>query len=238
MEFNEELFKTSQKFRLDHPDIVNKGISIDNYLLSVFSLTPRDNSQMDILKLLNAFRRNFLTASFLFESQQWNVWVQATRTMIESWEILCAYLVSPQEVGRLIRNSNGKSISDKLFKIIGEWITKLNYKRITKLISDIKNTKTTLNNTLSHANAAYNLVYSGIKKDEDGVFTDWFFDSNEEQIISNYLFLLTIYHDFSILIFELISKVELEPYLTDSLNEVPDFHLEDLFWKYVPTWYK
>lgn len=70
MEFNEELFKTSQKFRLDHPDIVNKGISIDNYLLSVFSLTPRDNSQMDILKLLNAFRRNFLTASFLFESQQ------------------------------------------------------------------------------------------------------------------------------------------------------------------------
>ncbi len=73
MEFNETLLQESYKFRKEYPELINLGIDIDEYLISIFNSTFSDKYHQSLLRLVNAFRRNFLLSSFLFESKQGNV---------------------------------------------------------------------------------------------------------------------------------------------------------------------
>lgn len=60
MEFNETLFTESNEFRNQYPDLINLGIDIDEYLISIFNSSFSDKYHQGLLRLVNAFRRNFL----------------------------------------------------------------------------------------------------------------------------------------------------------------------------------
>lgn len=238
MEFNETLFQESQKFRKEYPDLINLGIDIDEYLIAIFNSSFSDKYHQSLLRLVNAFRRNFLLASFLFESKQWNVWVQAMRTMIESWELICLFLFEPKLVYDEILNSKWKPILDNLIKKYAQdWISKLKDNSIRIKAKSILETKTTLNNLLTHVNPAYNLRFaSAFDFSDTSWVTAWYTDPNDWQSLSHYIFLISSFLELVNFISIIWPITNWKPFISHNFKEIPDFHIENYIKKYVPNW--
>ena len=238
MEFNETLLLESQKFRKEYPDLINLGIDIDEYLISIFNSSYTNKYHQALLRLVNAFHRNFLLSSFLFESKQWNVWVQAMRTMIESWELLSIYLFEPNLVYEEILSSKWKPVLDNLIrKYASKWIKELNDDFISEKANRILDTKTTLNNLLTHVNPSYNLAFaSGCDFSHESWLVAGYTDVNKSQTVSNYLFLIASFIEVVSFISIIWPKTKWNMYLSTSFTEIPDFHLKKLIEKYNPDW--
>lgn len=236
MEFNETLFTESNEFRNQYPDLINLGIDIDEYLISIFNSSFSDKYHQGLLRLVNAFRRNFLLSWFLFESGQWNVWIQAMRTMIESWELVCLYLFDSVLIYDEILNSGWKPILDELIKKYAiQWIRELNDISVRDKAAWILQTKTSLNNLLTHVNPSYNLRFaSGFDFSDSSWIVAWYTDGNNEQGISNYIYLIWAFLELVNLISLLWTKTAWKNFLSSEFNNIPDFHLEKYIEKYVP----
>ena len=240
MEFNETLLQESYKFRKEYPELINLGIDIDEYLISIFNSTFSDKYHQSLLRLVNAFRRNFLLSSFLFESKQGNVWVQAMRTMIESWELVCVYLFEPQLVYDDILNSNGRPTLDLLIKkYVPNWITKLKNNSIADKAKWIFDTKTTINNLLTHVNPSYNLRFaSAFDFSVESQIVAWYTDPDDGQSLNHYIFLVSSFLELTDFISSILPITNWNSFLSPDFQKIPDFHLEKYLEKYVPHWLK
>ncbi len=238
MEFNETLLHESHKFRQEYPDLINLGIDIDEYLISIFENSFTDKHHQSILRLTNAFRRNFLLASFLFESKQWNVWVQAARTMIESWELLILYILNNEVIYNEIENSEWKSNLDNLLlKYATFWISNLKDKELNVKIEALRDVKKKINDLLTHVNPLYNLMYAaGFDVNAEQWILAWYIDTNLTQALSNYVLLTTVFFGLVEVVSYISPLTDSKRYLSPTFNKIPDFHIERYFEKYVPHW--
>ncbi len=240
MEFNEVLFKESQDFRSKYPDLINLGIEVDEYLISIFDSSFADKYHQGLLRLINALRRNFLLSSFLIESKQWNVWVQAMRTMIESWELVSLYLLNSEVIYTEILNSKWKPILDELIKKYAiSGIAGLKNNHIQDKAKGILESKTTLNNLLTHVNPAYNLVFaSGFDFSDSSWIVAWYTDWNDSANLSHYVILVGIYLELVNFISLLWPQTSGKIFLSREFKDIPDFQIEKYITKYVPHWLK
>ncbi len=239
MEFNEVLFAESQKFRKQYPELVNLWIDIDEYLISIFNSTYSNKYNQSLLRFINAFRRNFLLASFLFESKQWNVWVQAHRTMIESWELACIYLFAPESVYADILSSWWKPVLDELVKkYANQAINWFNDESIKEKAKSIFENKKILNNSwLTHVHPVNNLLFaSGFDFSVDVWTIAWYTDPDDWQALSHYIFLIGSFLELINFISIIAPISQWKSYLSPTFKEIPDFQIEKYLEKYVPHW--